>query len=127
MRKVFLMMLLAAASTDVMAGWVKVGNNRSDTFYADPTTIIKSGNKVKMRSLHDYKTAAKVAGYAFLSSEVQEEYECKEKQSRTLFFTFRSKNRGKGNEVYTDSESHNWQPVKFGSAREALWEFACKK
>lgn len=127
MRKVLLMLLLSVVSSSAMAEWVKVVSNEAGTFYADPTSIIKSSNMVKMRTLHDYKTAIKVAGAAFLSSEVQEEYDCKEKQSRTLFFSLHSRNMGRGKGVYTDPEPHKWEPVRLGSAREILWDFACEK
>lgn len=110
-----------------MAEWVKVGENGNDTHYADPTSIIKSGNMVKMLILQDYKTAVKVAGTAFLSSEVQEEYNCGENQSRTLFFSFHSRNMGKGKRVYSDPEPHPWEPARLGSVREILWKFACRK
>lgn len=127
MPKLYLTILLAAASTCAVAGWLKVGNNGGDTFYTDPGTIIKTGNKIKMRSLHDYQAAAKAAGNAFLSSETQDEYDCKEKQARTLYFSFHSKNMGKGRKVYSDSAPHDWETVRLGSAREALWDFACKR
>lgn len=128
MRKVLLVLLLAVVSSSALAEWVKVGGNGTDTLYADPTSIIKSSSMVKMRTLHDYKAAVKVAGAAaFLSSEVQEEYNCKENQSRTLFFSFHSRNMGKGKKVYSDPEPHTWEPVRLGTVREILWKFACKK
>jgi hypothetical protein len=80
-----------------------------------------------MQTLHDYKTAIKVAGVAFLSTETQEEYDCKEYLSRTLYFTFHSSNLGKGRKVYTDPDPHKWEPVRPGSARETFWIFACNK
>lgn len=127
MRKIFLILLLAVASNNARAGWVKVGSNESDTLFADPTSIIKSAYKVKMQTLYDYKTAIKVAGSTFLSAAVQEEYDCKGSQSRALSFSFHSNNLGKGRKVYADTDPHKWEPVRPGSAREALWIFACNK
>lgn len=128
MRKALLVLLLAVVSSSALAEWVKLGGNGTDTLYADPTSIIKSSSMVKMRTLHDYKAAIKVTGAAaFLSSEVQEEYDCKENQSRTLFFSFHPRNMGKGKKVYSDSEPHTWEPVRLGTAREIFWKFACKK
>lgn len=127
MRKISLMLLLAAASNSAVAGWVKAGSNGSDTLYADPITIIKTAHKVRMQALHDYTTALKTAGSTFQSTVVQEEYDCKEKQSRILSFSFHARNLGKGRIVYSDNDSHEWQPVRPGSAREVLWKFACKK
>lgn len=127
MRNILLMMLLALACNSAMAEWVKVGSNDTDTLYADPTSIIKSAYKVKMRTLYNYKTPIKVAGGTILSTDAQEEYDCKENQARTLLLSFYSKNMGKGKKVYTDPDLHNWTPVRPGSARETLWSFACKK
>lgn len=127
MRNVFLAILLATASASAMAGWSRVSPGGSDTFYADSGSIIKSGHKVKMRALHDYQVAAKVAGVTFLSSEVQDEYDCVEKKARTLFYTLYSRRMAKGKKVYSDLDSHDWEPVKLGSAREILWNYACSK
>lgn len=127
MRKVLLTLLLAVVSSNALAEWVKVVGNGTDTLYADPASIIKSSSMVKMRTLHDYKAAVKVGGAVFLSSEVQEEYDCKENQSRTLFFSFHSRNMGKGKKVYSDPETHAWEQVRLGTIREILWKFACKK
>jgi len=38
-------------------------NDVGITTYADPTTIRKSGNKVKIWSLDDFKTVQKVGGH----------------------------------------------------------------
>jgi hypothetical protein len=127
MQKILLMILLAVASNNAMAEWIKVGSNETDTLYADPTTIIRTSYKVKMQTLHDYKMAMKAAGSAFLSIVVQEEYDCKESQSRTLYFSFHSSNLGKGRMIYSDTAPHKWEPVRPGSVRETLWKFACKK
>ena len=127
MRNTLLIILLTVASNGAMAEWIRVGGNEADTLYADPATIIKSAYKVKMRTLHDYKAATKAAGETFLSTVVQEEYDCRESQSRTLYFSFHSRNLGKGRMIYSDANPHKWEPVRPGSAREALWKIACGK
>ena len=127
MRKILLMVLLAVASNSAIAEWVKVGSNELDSLYADPTTIIKSAYKVKMQTLYDYKSAMKSAGVTFLSTVAQEEYDCKGNRSRTLYFSFHSRNLGKGKKVYSDTDPHEWEPVKPGSARETFWKSACGK
>lgn len=126
-RKLFLIMLLAVAGNNARAEWVKVGSSETDILFADPTSIIKSAYKVKMQALYNYKTAIKVAGVAFLSAVAQEEFDCKQRQSRTLYFSFHSNNFGKGKKVYTDPDPQKWEPVRQGSARETLWIFACNK
>ncbi len=52
MHKAILMILLAVVSSSVMAEWILYGyGNKKEveiTVYADPATIRKSGNTVKM-------------------------------------------------------------------------------
>jgi hypothetical protein len=48
MRKLILILLLAVLSSSAMAEWIKVGANDNSTIYADPATIRKEGNMVKM-------------------------------------------------------------------------------
>lgn len=127
MYKSLLVMALITASGSAMADWIAVSHNEADTFYADPATIIKSTYKVKMQTLHDYKTAVKVAGVTLRSTVVQEEYDCLENRTRALFYSFFPKNMGKGRSVHTDSEPHGWEPIRPGSIRETLWIFACNK
>ena len=77
------MILLAVVSINAMAEWVEVGVNDfiGSTFYADTETISKSGNKVKMWVMYDYKTAHDVVGDNFgkyMSTKNHNEYDCKE-------------------------------------------------
>ena len=126
MRNFLLVTLLATACSSAAAEWVKVGSNETDTVYADPVSIIRTSYKVKMRSMHDFKNPAKVAGDSFLSAAMQQEYDCRENEARTLVLVCHSRNMGKGRKVFTDMEPHEWAPVKRGSIREALLKFACK-
>jgi hypothetical protein len=50
MRKAILMMLLAIVSSSAAAAWVPFGGGEiaTPTIYADPSTILKSGNEVKI-------------------------------------------------------------------------------
>jgi len=127
MRNILLVMLLTTANNSAIAEWIKVVSNETDTVYADPASIIRTFYKVKMRSLHDFKTPAKLPGNTFLSADIQQEYDCQENLSRTLVFTCHSRNMGKGKKIFTDIEPYEWEPVKQGSLREALLKFACKQ
>jgi len=111
-----------------MAKWVEVDSNQDVvSTYIDPATIHKAGNMVKLWTLTDRKTARTIAGVVHLSMKLQEEYDCKEKQSRSLAASFHSKNMGKGKVVYSDSVTSEWEPVSYGSAGEILWKIACGK
>lgn len=135
MTQFILMALLAVASSSVFAEkwikpeeWVKLDLN-SDYYvvYADPTSIIRSGNKVQMRSLIDHKTPLSRAGKTFMSVKAQHEFNCAEAQVRLLFASVHSGNMGKGERVATDYKIENWGPVQPLSIADALWKIACGK
>lgn len=135
MSKFILMILLLVFSSGAFAGkwvkaeeWVKL-DIASDYFvvYADPTSIVRSGNKVQMLSLIDRKTPSSKAGKTFLSVKAQHEFNCAEAQVRMLFASTHSENMGKGQRVGTDYKIENWGPVQPISIAEALWRIACGK
>jgi hypothetical protein len=135
MNKFILIMLLAVVSGSAFAAkwikpeeWVKL-ELISDHFvvYADPTSIIRSGNKAQMRSLIDHKTPLSRAGKTFMSLKAQHEFNCAGAQVRMLFTSVHSENMGKGERVATDYKIENWEPVQPLSISEALWKIACGK
>ncbi|MDO8464886.1 MAG: hypothetical protein Q7S46_06485 [Gallionella sp.] len=135
MSEFILMMLLAAVSSSAFAGkwikaeeWVKL-DIVSDHFvvYADPTSIIRSGNKVQMRSLIDHKTPLSKAGKTFMSVKAQHEFNCAGAQVRMLFASTHSESMGKGERVGTDYKIENWESVQPLSIAETLWKIACGK
>ena len=90
MHKVVLMMLLAVVSSSAMAEWIKIGStsmaDQTVTYYADPATIRKSGNMVKMWNLSDFKSAKDAGnGNIYMSTKAQYEFDCKEEQTRLLY------------------------------------------
>jgi hypothetical protein len=128
MRKAILLMILAVVSSNAAADWVEVGGNKNMISYVDPATIRKTGNKVKMWDLIDYYQAVIPAhGKPYMSAKRQGEYNCKEDQSRLLYFSFHSGKKGGGEMVLSVSDPSKWQPVPPESIDEALWKFACGK
>ncbi len=130
MKKLLLTLMLAVMSSSAMAEWVEIGETDKETteayattFYADPNTIRKIGNRVKMWSLSDYKITSEEFGVT--SSKSQDEYDCKEKKQRVLFISFYSGHMGKGETVVIHNERGDWKPTSPGSANEAILKFAC--
>lgn len=124
MRKVILMMILAAMSSIAMARWVEFGGNKYMTIYADPTSIRKVGDKVKMLDLVDYNISK---GGSVMSIKGQDEFDCKQELIRSLYSSFYDENMGVGKEIGSTSEAINWQPVASNSGFETLWKIACGK
>ena len=128
MRKTILIMLLAVVSSSAAADWVYLGGNDTITFYADPTTIRKAGNVVKLWNLFDLKTAQLVNGKRYMSTKGQTEYDCKEERTRELYASFHSGNMARGEIVELASNmASSWTPVAPRSISEDLWKFACGK
>lgn len=129
MVKAILVMLLAGACGSASAEvWVTVGKNEKFSAYADPSSMRKSGNTVKMWSLFDYKTVQTgAAGKQYLSAKRQFEYDCKDGRARARAETFHAENLAKGELIATSNLNLNWSAVAIGSADELLWTFACGK
>ena|SRR2546430_7958131 len=67
-----LITLLVLSSAPAYAEWVAVGTTDDGmTTYADPDTISRKGDLVKMWALYDFKTIHTVEGKSYLSYKVQ--------------------------------------------------------
>lgn len=124
-----LIFLLLLSSGPAYAEWVQVGatDHGMMTVYADPDTIRRKGELVKMWSLYDFKTEQYVLGVPFLSSKAQIEYDCADERLRGLAGAEFSGNMGKGTVVYTNSSEGKWIPVEPQGVVQALWKVACGK
>ena len=128
MRNSILLVLLALVSGSAMAGWVEVAGNEATAAYADPATIRKADNKVKMWHLLDYAKARGVEGIKpYMSVKMQDEYDCEQARTRTLSISIHSGNMGEGAVLGTTTEPGQWRPVMPDTLVETLREFACWK
>lgn len=129
MSKVILTVILAVVSSNAMAEWVRVGrtDNATRTIYANPSTISKNGNIVKMWSLQDFKTPQISPGNPFLSYKELNAYDCRGDRARRLSLSFYSENMGGGNTVFTNSTPDGWEPLAPDSVGETLLQEACRK
>ena len=127
--KLLIVALLTVFSTNVLAEWTEVGGGDGITSYADPSTIRKSGNKVKMWSLYDLRVAEKsYDGMRYLSSISQDEYDCKEETYRILALNLHSKNMGAGEVVYSSGNVHSeFTPMPPTSRVWTRFKVACGK
>jgi len=123
-----LTILLLLSTGPVYAEWVAIGSTDDGmTAYADPDTIHRKEEMVKMWILFDFKTTQTAAGHLMLSIKGQEEYDCDGKRRRVLTFSDFSGNMGGGKEVNSTSGEGTWVPVAPGGIVQTLWTFACAK
>lgn len=120
---------LTDVSNNAAAGWVIVGSDKTDTQYANPSTIRRKGNMAKMWDLLDFKKA-QVAGKPikpYKSTKGQYEYDCEEERMRLLSSSWHSDHMAKGEVVFTEDDPSEWRSVSPGSRGEDLWLVACFK
>ena len=124
-----LITLLLLSSATAYADWVALGTTDDGmTTYADPDTIRRKGDLVKMWALYDFKTIRTVEDISYLSYMVQREYDCAEERIRYLAFTFFSGNIGSRKVVPTTSdEQQKSEPVQPDSISQTLFKVACAK
>ena len=120
--------LLATASGGVAAAWSLLGNTESGSdIYIDRATLSKSGHTVKVWIMEDYKGPRTFSGKTFQSAKLQREYDCKDRQQRTLQSTLHSAQKGNGAVVHTGSQPTAWRAIAADTVAETLWKMACGK
>ena len=118
---------LAFLSTSTMAAWTGVTKSGvfGVTVYADYDTIQKSGSTSKVWILNDFKAVQEIDGVKYLSIKTQEEFNCDDRQTRSLTHFAYSGNMGSGQVVNSYDNTDKWRPVKPGSLGEIQSKVAC--
>ena len=130
MKRLLMGLMLLVTAGGASAEWTRVSDIDQFVQYVDIATIRRNGNLVKMWDLMDNKTVqtSPSTGKYYLSSKMQQEYDCKGEKVRILAFTNFSGKMGKGNVVYADGNVRaEWEPIEPGSIGETLWKIACGK
>ena len=122
--------MLAVVSNCATAEWVEVdatvGRDVNGALYADPTTIVRSGDMVQMSILTDLKIAKKSSKGDIKSIKKQDEFDCNKKQWQTLSYSMYAANMGKGGVIYSSVKPQSLNPVgEDGSTSGMLWGIAC--
>lgn len=119
---------LLVSSGPADAEWMSFGESDSGTtVYADPTTMRREGDQVKMSVMFDFKTKQSKADVSYLSAKAQMEYDCAAQRFEGLAVLYFSGNMGNGTLLDRSSGKGRWLRVSPGSLDEALWKFACGK
>ena len=117
---------LLAASGTAVAEWTALSATDAVTFYVDPGSIRKSGATSKMWLLLDFKKGQRDAGgNPYRSAKSQEEFDCEQRRTRTLFKSLYTRKLGADGPYYQSAEAGPWSAIEPESGAEALWKFAC--
>jgi hypothetical protein len=141
MIKIIVMLLLVVASESAIAEWVAVDSNapfnNAFALYADSSTIQKSGSKVKVLFLADYKSPQVKSRYPdlkpYLSMKTETEFDCEEKQSRVIsIFAYPEKMGGgvavnMSGGIFPELDTNKWWPMPPYGHILSMLEFACGK
>ena len=110
-------------------GWTLAfrGKGWAPNFYFKSGILSKTGNKVLMPVLVNYKSAKKIGstGKHYKSMKSDFEHDCGKKQYRVVNITTYSEREGKGEVLQKNKSSRKWSPIKSGKVAERLWSHAC--
>jgi hypothetical protein len=95
--------------------------------YADPVTIRREGDQVKMLVLFDFKTKQTKADVSYLSAQAQMEYDCAEQRFEGHAVLYFSGNMGNGQLLDRSSGKGKRLRASPGSLDHDLWKLACGK
>ena len=101
MKELLVVLALLATTIPAQADWTRVTSSKTGDVWADPATMRKRGNFVKIWVLHDLYKADQVGrNPPYLSLKSQNEYDCEEEQSRILSLVDYSGHMGSGDIVF---------------------------
>ena len=121
--------LLVFSCTSAVAGvWIEMSRHDDYAAYADPSTIRRDGDLVKMWSMFDYKNPQPgPGGKPYLSTRRHFEYDCKQVRARALGASLHAVKAGNGEALVATDAKLGWSKVAPDSADDFLLKFACKK
>ena len=122
--------LLAASGNPAIANWVKVGYDTRRVVYAEPATIRRTGNLVRMWHIVDYKMSAHIPlprGKAIKSVKLHVEYNCRQGEVRALYVAHYSEHMGRGAPAWFKANPGIWEPFPARAISQNVWKVPCGK
>lgn len=112
------------------AKWLAVETSDRYTLYVDSNNVRKDGKIVELQIIYDLKTIEEAAGKPFKSVSGTAEYDCGQRQMRTMRANASAGPMGgsvRQNSVNRIAEPGRWMPVVTGTAQDIFWNYACAK
>jgi hypothetical protein len=129
----------AIREASVISEWVEVFAQHNDdisiasdinpayTAYVNISTLRKEDDIVRMWSLIDFSRPKNITGKPYLSVRSLDEYDCKERQSRSLSYSYSTGNMGDGEVIVRGALPTDWYPIEPVALAKVLFNAACKK
>ena len=114
------------------AAWTRVADSDEAAVYADTVAIKRTRQFATMWHVNDLKSARQTlvtmsAGQVYLSTKVQQEFDCQAAKVRTLSFAAHRDAMGKGEVVLADNAVAHWAAVSADGLGALLFKLACGK
>jgi len=120
--------MLSIVSSSVTAEWIAVDKNATLTIYANPATIFKNGNIVRMWGVRDFNIAqADVEGDLYASIMIQKNFDCNEARYQISSYSYHAENMGQGAVIYNSLTPGGWRKIVSNGVVDAQRKIACGK
>jgi len=120
--KYFLSILLMITAASAQAELKQYGQSRENTSYFEAPSVKRSGSKVSVWTLTEYRQREKAG---FLSTRSHKEIDCKNQQERTVQYVAYAENKGQGQVVGEINEPNSWQDIISGTRNSRLMMMVC--
>lgn len=127
-------MMLILMQQPAQAGWVAIDRQYQSpglqTIYIDPDSVRREGNLVTLSALIDWTwMQGNRSPTRFYSTKLTKQFDCAEKQVRTLAATDFYGHMGTAQPVGGSglASGGHWTAIQPESVNQGLWETACKK
>jgi hypothetical protein len=112
------------------AAWTRVADNDDSVVYADTATRNRAKQFATMWHVSDLKTARQTlvtmsAGQVYLSTKVQQEFDCQAAKVRTLSFAAHRDAMGIGDVILADNATTPWAAISADGVAARLFKMAC--
>ncbi len=113
--------------TPADAEWLLVDSNPQVTVYAEPATVQRVGDVVRLWVLDDLKTVHTRGSDTYLSSRAHEEHDCVTERFRLVTLSQFAGQMGSGAVIYEQRVESRWVPIPKGTLAQSVWKYACGK
>lgn len=122
-----LCLVFSVIGNDATADWEKVYNSDKLVAFADPATMRRKGNIVKIWSLFDFKAENTYSdGSIYMSVMRETEFNCKDNLQRMVSYSVHSGKMGKGRLVDSGASPQDWKTVSRANIALNMKTFACE-
>lgn len=123
--RILLALVLAAASGQASAAWVKVAETSGSTIYIDPSVSKKVGDNVMVWLLRDHAEMRFGPAGPYMSSKDQIEIDCRGRRVRRIYVSDHPKPMGEGRFVASEHGPMSWNDAQPRSIMGRVVDLAC--